>query len=725
MATLAASLHPATMPCSDPLFAELCGVMHRYLDADCVEEVARAFEFAARAHAGQHRKSGEPYISHPVAVAKILAEMHLDHQSIVAALLHDTVEDTEATKEEVAERFGEDVAELVDGVTKLGQMKFRSRAEAQAASFRKMMMAMVADIRVILIKLADRLHNMRTLDAMRPDKRRRIARETLEIYSPIANRLGLNTIRHEFEDLGFRAMYPRRYRVLKSAVEKARGNRKEVIQKIEDSFVQRFAAEGIEADIHGREKRLFSLYRKMRDKGLAFEDVFDVFAIRILVDSVDNCYRALGAVHNLYKPLPGRFKDYIAIPKANGYQSLHTVLFGPHRLPIEVQIRTHEMHQFAESGIAAHWLYKQTDATGHVMPGAQARTRDWLKDLLEMQQQAGDSLEFLENVKVDLFPDEVYVFTPKGEITELPRNATPIDFAYSVHTDIGDTCVACKIDRRLAPLNTPLQSGQTVEVITAPDARPSPSWLNFAVTAKARAGIRHTLKSLQRDEAVQLGRRFLDRALARFEMHVDALPDETVGQLLEAFEYASLEDLLADIGLGKRMAPLVARQIIPEESDTRPASVEASETPLPIRGTEGMVVSLAKCCHPIPGDSIKGYLSAGRGIIIHRQACHNAQRQYAEHPDHWINVDWSGDTDAEYPAEILVHATNRRGGLATIAATIADTGADIDNVHFDDSDHNLTAITFVINVRDRQHLARSLRRIRNTGGVVKVRRTHG
>ncbi|MFP4697040.1 RelA/SpoT family protein, partial [Thiohalospira sp.] len=479
------------------LISDLCEQLEDYLEPEQVAEVYRAYLFGAEAHEGQQRKSGEPYIYHPLAVAQILAELRLDHESLVAGVLHDTLEDTRVAKEDIAAAFGEEVAELVDGVSKLTQVHFGTKAEAEAENFRKMMLAMARDLRVILIKLADRLHNMRTLGVMRPDKRRRIARETLEIYAPIANRLGMNSLRLELEDLGFRAMYPMRYRILAKAVQSARGNRKEVVARIEGGIKARLAEEGLEGRVEGREKHLYSIYRKMRDKHLHFQEVFDVYAFRVVVDRVDTCYRVLGAVHNLYKPVPGRFKDYIAIPKANGYQSLHTVLFSPWGVPIEIQIRTRDMDRVAEAGIAAHWLYK-TGNEAHATV-AQTRAREWLRELLEMQQNAGNSLEFLENVKVDLFPDEVYVFTPKGQIMELPRGATAVDYAYAVHSDVGNTCVGVRIDRRLMPLNTRLLNGQTVEIVTAPGAHPNPAWLNFVITGKARTAIRAYLKDLQGD----------------------------------------------------------------------------------------------------------------------------------------------------------------------------------------------------------------------------------
>ncbi len=705
----------APAPPAAPLDA-LCAELHAYLDPAQIEEVREAYRLAAEAHAGQRRLSGEPYIHHPVEVARILATLRLDHRSIMAALLHDVIEDTGIGKEALAERFGEEVAELVDGVSKLTQIRFRSQAEAQAENFRKMMLAMTRDLRVILIKLADRLHNMRTLGAMPPEKRRRIARETLEIYAPIANRLGMNSLRIELEDLGFAALHPMRHRVLREAVRRARGNRKEIVARIETALKRRLRQEGLPGRVVGREKHLYGIYQKMRTKGVSFSEIMDVYAFRIIVDSVDACYRVLGAVHGLYKPVPGRFKDYIAIPKANGYQSLHTTLFGPYGVPIEIQIRTEDMHRVAEQGVAAHWLYKTGDKRG---AAAHARAREWLRDLLEMQKSAGDSLEFLENVKIDLFPDEVYVFTPAGDIMELPRGATAVDFAYAVHTDVGNTCVACRIDRRLMPLSTRLLNGQTVEIITAPGARPNPAWLDFVVTGKARANIRHYLKNLRREEAVQLGRRLLDRALGAWGTDLEALPRERVEAALASLKVESLEALLEDVGLGNRPAAIVARRLLPEEAAEGEAGQPAGA--LAIRGTEGMVVSFARCCRPIPGDAILGFVTAGRGIVVHRESCKNVA-EFRKQPERWVEVRWAERVEGEFAAEVRVDVANQRGVLATIASAIAEMGSNIENVDMEERDGLTTTLSFVLMVRDRRHLARIIRRIRNIQLVMRISR---
>lgn len=694
-----------------------------YLTSDQIEEVRRAYEFGADAHQDQTRLSGEPYIQHPLAVAGILAEMHMDHETLVAAMLHDVIEDTETGKERISAEFGEDVARLVDGVSKLTQMEFETYAEEQAQNFRKMLMAMTSDIRVILVKLADRLHNMRTIGALPLDKRRRIARETLDIYAPIAQRLGMNHLRLELEDLGFATLFPMRYRILANEVKRTAGHRKEAVNKIKNAIKRRLRQEKLKGQVMGREKHPYSIYKKMLEKQLSFTEVFDVFGFRVTVDTVDTCYRVLGVVHNLFKPMPGKFKDYIAIPKANGYQSLHTVLFGPHGFPIEVQLRTEEMDSVAEAGIASHWLYKTGEAASN---GAHQRAREWLKRVLEMQQKAGNSEEFLENVKIDLFPDEIYVFTPKGDIMNLPRGATIVDLAYAVHTDIGNTCVAARVDRRLAPLRTSLQTGETVEIITAPGARPNPAWLNFVATGRARSHIRHFLKSLETDEARSLGERMLNRELERFSIRLDQLSPEVLAATVAENNAEGLDELLADIGLGKRLAPLIASQLIPLDVDQQKAAVTKGRktAPLTIKGTEGMVVSFPKCCHPIPGDPILALLSAGRGIVIHHQSCKNLA-EFRKTPEKWVDVEWAKDIDSEFSTEIRLEATNQRGALATIANVIADQGANIEDIKMTERDGRYVALAVVVSVRDRQHLATLVRTLRSIKSVARVYRAKG
>lgn len=704
------------------LISDLCDLVGEYMDEDQVKEVHRAYLYGAKAHDGQHRVSGEPYIYHPLAVAQILAEMRMDEKSIVASILHDVIEDTLSTKELITEEFGEEVAMLVDGVSKLTHIKFKNIQQQQAENIQKVLIAMAKDIRVIMIKLADRLHNMRTIQSLKMEKSRRIARETLDIYVPITIRLGLNTIRHELEDIGFRALYPMRYRVLENAVSKSGGHRKEIIQNIDTALNARLDELDISARLQSRKKHLYSLYLKMRDKHLTFENVLDVYAIRVLVNTVDDAYRVLGAVHNLFKPIAGRFKDYIAIPKSNGYQSLHTILYGPHAIPMEVQIRTHEMDRFAESGIAAHWLYKSSRETNGV--DAMSKARDWLTGILEMQQDAGDSLEFIENVKVDLFHDEIYVYTPEGDIVKLPRNATPVDFAYSVHTDIGNTCVASKLDHSFAPLNTPLYSGQTVEVITSPAAHPNPAWLNYVVTSKARSNIRNFLKHQQADEAMSQGRRLLNRVLKGLGLRLDDVPAESIERVLEEYDMRGLEDLLEDVGLGNRSPGIVVRRLVPERipaGDSDEVKAMKTLSPLAIQGTEGVVVSYAKCCHPIPGDPITGVFSKGRGMVIHRDSCKNIDLSRSQLEKN-ITVRWADDLEGEFISAIRLDVRNERGVLARTATIISDSKANIENVDVADKDGLNTTITYQIHVMDRNHLANILRKIRRINAVMRISR---
>ena len=701
------------------LISDLCAYLESYLGVDQIREVYRAYVFSAEAHEGQKRLSGEPYIYHPLAVARILADIRLDHRCLMAAIMHDVLEDTPVTRTQLMEEFGEEVAALVDGVSKLNQINFRSKAEAQAASFRKMLLAMTQDIRIILIKLADRLHNMRTLEVMRPEKARRIARETLEIYAPIAHRLGIYRLRTELEELCFAAHWPMRYRALKEAVRSARGNRKEVMGNITTALAGRLEQEGIVGVVRGREKHLYSIYTKMRDKKLSFSEVVDVYAFRIIVDRLDTCYRVLGVVHNLYKPVPGRFKDYIAIPKANGYQSLHTILFGPHGLPIEIQIRTVEMDRMAESGIAAHWLYKSSDDQGGM---AHADASSWLKNLLELQKDAGNSMEFLEHVKVDLFPDEVYVFTPRGKIMVLAKGATVIDFAYAVHSDVGNHTVAARVDRHMVPLRTRLYSGQTVEVITSDAAKPSAAWLNFVVTGKARANIRSYLKNLRDKEASSLGLRLLNKELAHHELAFEQIPGEKLDKLLKDFHLESKEALLEEIGLGNRMPLLVARRLIGSgpELPREDAAQEEGGTPLAITGTEGMVVSFAKCCRPLPGDEIVAIFNPGKGIVVHRNECRNLG-DFRKH-DSWLDVRWEKEPEGDFTAELKVDVGNKRGALASVASAIAELGSNIKNVKMEERDGLTSTLHFVVAVDSRKHLANIMRRLRLLKPVLRIHR---
>ena len=687
-----------------------------YLPPAQIERVREAYEFGAERHRGQTRVSGEPYITHPVAVAGILADLHLDGDTLIAALLHDVIEDTPTAKAEIAAAFGDIVADLVDGVSKLDQIQFKNREEAQAESFRKMVFAMVRDIRVIMVKLADRMHNMRTLGVMPPTKRRRIARETLEIYAPIAERLGLYAVKLELEDLGFRALYPQRHKVLEKEVKRARGNQKEFVAKISEALKGALAKAEVSGRVEGREKHLYSIYKKMRAKGISLGEVVDVYGFRIVVDSIDACYRTLGVVHGLYKPMPGRFKDYIAIPRVNGYQSLHTTLFGPNGVPIEVQIRSEEMHRVAESGIAAHWKYK---TGGEAFGGVEHdRAREWLAGLVQIQE-GGSSEEFLESVKVDLFPDRVYVFTPKGRILRLPSGSTCVDFAYAIHTDVGNRCVAAKVDRRLVPLRTPLRNGQTVEIITAKGATPNPSWSSFLVTAKARAAVRQYLKSMKRGDAIELGKRLLTLALEELSLKLAKIPPEEIDAAVKEFKLKDADDLYERIGLGERLPQLVARRLRPSGDSERGA---ATQGPLTIAGTEGLLVTYARCCHPIPNDPIMAYLSTGRGLVIHRQNCGNLA-DYRKQPEKWLPVAWEPNPGRLFGSEIQLEIDNRVGVLAAVASSIAGTGTNIDHVTLEERDASTSALTFELKVRDRKHLARVIKTIRRMPNVQRVHRT--
>ncbi|MBA3581344.1 MAG: RelA/SpoT family protein [Gammaproteobacteria bacterium] len=707
---------------SPPVLTELLQLLAQYMKPEQIADVRRAYEFGAHAHSGQKRMSGEPYIHHPVSVAKILAEIRLDSPTIIAAILHDVIEDTKMAKEQLAKEFGDEVAKLVDGVSKLDQVQFKSKAEAFAASFRKMMLAMVDDIRVILIKLADRLHNMRTMGAMPLEKRRRIARETLEIYAPIAMRLGINTWRMEMQDLGFQILNPMRYRILAENVKKARGHRKEIVDKVEITVTARLEQENLPyQSIKTREKSLFSIYTKMRNRHVPYAEIMDLFALRVTVDTVDQCYRTLGVTHNIYKPVPGLFKDYIAMPKTNGYQALHTTLVGPHGIPIEVQIRTVEMNRFAESGIAAHWIYKSGEKPA---VNTESRTQQWLQSVLEIQQKAGNSIEFLENVKMDLFPDEVYVFTPQGAIIELPRGGTVIDFAYAIHTDVGNHCMSARIDRRMVPLGTELENGQTVEIITHQAARPNPAWLNFVVTAKARSSIRHYLKNLTQEDSLRLGERMLNKALATYGVAIKDIPEKTLSMVLEEYKYVNLEMLLSDIGLGNRIPKLVARRIAPGEVSDEEKNALKPVKPLNIKGTEGLSVSYSRCCQPIPGDLIVGIVSAGRGVVIHRKNCKNIQ-EYKNHSDHRLDVEWEPDVGITFSTGLRIEVTNSRGALAQIATIISDVGCNIEKVSQEDKPGGVVSLAFMVAVKDRKMLAQVVRRIRHRKFVLKVSRQKG
>ena len=696
------------------LFEPLKELSSTYLSKVQVDLLKHAYIVARDAHDGQMRSSGDPYITHPVAVAINLAQMHLDHETLMAALLHDVIEDTEVTKDELAELFGHTVAELVEGVSKLDKLKFNNKEEMQAENFRKMVLAMVQDIRVILIKLADRTHNIRTLGSLRPEKRRRIARETLDIYAPIANRLGIHDIKNELEVLGFEALYPMRSRALKSAVKQARGNRKEIINNIQEEIAARLAESGIKAEVIGREKHLYSIYRKMLNKELMFNEVMDIYAFRVIVeDKIDNCYRALGAVHNLFKPIEARFKDYIAIPKTNGYQSLHTSLIGPHGIPVEIQIRTADMDQMADKGVAAHWLYKQSgDERGTT---SQMKASRWMQSLLELQQSAGSSFEFIENVKSDLFPEEIYVFTPDGRIIELPMGATSVDFAYAVHTDVGNSCVGVKVDRKPYPLSQPIDSGQTIEVITSSAARPNATWLNFVVTAKARQQIRTYLRSQEKTESQSLGLRLLSHALGNTKLA--DIEQDKIDQVVKESGNKSFDELLISIGLGNALSIGIARRLTNEFTEDSDKQSQNPKAKMPIKGTEGMLVNYGKCCRPIPGDSILAYLSPGKGLMVHQQGCRNIK---GNEQGSLFPVKWDNDIDRDFIAKLRIEIINHQGALAALTNVIARRGSNVHSLNSGEKDSGLYVIDMEITCRDRIHLADIIRKIKVMIDVQRV-----
>ena len=695
---------------------ELTAVLGYLKPAD-VELIERAYEVARAAHSGQYRQSGEPYITHPLAVAKILAEWHLDAQALMAALLHDVVEDTGTTKTEISRKFGKAVAELVDGVSKIDRIEFATLQHAQAENFRKMLLAMARDVRVILIKLADRLHNMRTLEAVPTEKQERIARETLDIYAPIANRLGLIAIYYELEDLCFHYLHPHRFRVLEKALRRARGNRRDAVGKIQDAIQKRLADFKVEAVVSGREKHISSIYKKMQEKNISFSEVFDIYGFRIIVPDVPGCYLALGALHTFYKPIPGKFKDYIAIPKANGYQSLHTTLFGPFGMPIEIQIRTREMHQVAEAGVASHWMYKSTEGD---TKDVQLKTHQWLQSLLEIQSESGDALEFLEHIKVDLFPDETYVFSPKGKIFALPKGATTIDFAYAVHTDVGNHCIAAKVDGEPVPLGTVLRNGNRVEILTDPHARPNPVWLSYVATGKARSHIRHYLKTMQLQESAEVGELLLVQALRSLKANPDDIGEAHWVQFFKGDAARDREEVLADIGLGKRLAVVVAKKLLAVDvaADGEPHKLDS----ISIRGTEGLAVQFAACCRPIPGDPIIAQIRKGQGLLVHTHDC-PAIHPFHFDPEKWVDVQWDASPDRLFDVNARLTAQNTRGVLARLAAEVSEADANIDHIETEQkASQAYTTLVFTIQVKNRMHLAQVFRRLRRIPEVVRIQR---
>ncbi len=698
-----------------PTVHNLAERLDEYLSKEKVARIKRAYFYAEQAHEGQMRRSGERYITHPLAVANILSEMHMDHQSLMAAMLHDVLEDTAVSKEAIVEQFGEGVAELVDGVSKLTHLEFESKLEEQAENFQKMVLAMSKDIRVILVKLADRLHNMRTMGSMPPEKKRRKSRETLEIYAPIALRLGINDLRVELENLSFESMYPLRASRIRSAMRKQLGHRKEVVNHIEAALAERLKQEGINADVKGREKHLYSIYKKMREKRKSLKEILDVYAFRILTDSVDSCYRILGVVHNLYKPVPNRFKDYIAVPKTNGYQSLHTTLIGSNGVPIEIQIRTRDMEDMANHGIAAHWLYK-TDETQSNQ--THARARRWVKNLLEMQERAGDSMEFIENVKIDLFPDEIYVFTPKGQIMEMAKGATPVDFAYAVHTDVGNSCVGCLVNRKLAPLSQPLTSGDSIKIITAPGARPNPAWLNFVFTAKARSNIRHFLAHMERQEAIALGKKLLDSQLRNFDRDIDSLLPDAFETVLSESNLKDRDSLFEEIGTGHKAVYIVARRLLQLSSSEEVVTEQSSLT---IQGTEGLLINYAKCCRPIPGDAIVGVMSKGKGMVVHVEHCRNIS-DIRDNTDRCVHLHWDKAMEGEFLVDIRVDLSNARGVLASVANAVSHAEANIESIQMQDMDATTSRLNITVSVTSRTHLGRVFKRLHSLPAVSKIER---
>lgn len=695
----------------------LCERLIGYLSKTDVQKIKRAYLYSEQAHYGQKRRSGEAYVTHPLHVAEILGQLRMDYQSLIAGMLHDVIEDSGISKKALAIQFGDTIAELVDGVSKLSHIDFASRAEAQAENFQKMTLAMARDIRVIIVKLADRLHNMRTIQSLKTESRRRIARETLDIYSPIANRLGMYQVRSELQELAYRALYPMRIERIEKAVLNISGNRNRIVAETQSFISEALKKSKLTHEIQGREKAANSIYRKMLNQKKSFSDIMDVYGFRIITDNIDDCYRCLGIVHNLYKPKSGRFKDYIAIPKANGYQSLHTTLFGPQGIPLEIQIRTSEMDALASSGIAAHWLYK----TNKSQPSAVQRTNRWLKGLIEIQERAGDPLEFIENVKIDLFPDDIYVFTPKGRILELPSRATPVDFAYAVHTDVGNQCIACRIDKSLSPLSAVLQSGQTIEIITSKSTKPKLGWLAFVVTAKARSAIRHALKTQQKSESVALGQRLLSRALAQSGTSLDKVPKEKINRLTIESEFSNIEDIFEDIGLGNRIAYSVARRLLPDNEAPAALSSGKDSQPLSIKGSEGLLISYGKCCRPIPGDPILGHISRGRGMVIHHDSCKN-MTDVRTNPDKCIPIIWNSKQEGLFESALDITVESYTNIIATIAAAVTEADATIERLFREEKDAKTSIIRLELMVRDRQHLAAVLRIIRHQKQVNKVNR---
>ena len=700
--------------------SSLTQLVKTYLPKREIDKVWEAYRFSEKAHSGQKRRSGEAYISHPVSVACIAARFHLDSQSIQAALLHDVVEDTESTELEIESKFGKQVSTLVTGLSKLDKVEFQDANEAQAENFRKMLLAMTQDVRVMLIKLSDRLHNMQTIQSLDERKKIRIAQETVDIYAPIANRLGLNNLYQELEDLCFEVLHPVRYKTIQKAIKASRGNRKEVIEKISNEISHKLNSVKTKADITGREKNPASIHRKMLEDQTGFNQINDIYAFRIIVNEINDCYLTLGTLHSLYNPIPGKFKDYIAIPKANGYQSLHSTLLGPFGVPVEIQIRTKNMHQLAEAGVAAHWLYKTKDA--HVTD-LQQKTNQWLKRMLDIQNDSSNSLEFLEHLKVDLFPDEVYVFSPDGKIFALPKNSSSIDFAYAVHSDVGNKAVSAKINQMLVPLRTRLSTGDHVEIITSTLAKPNPTWLNFVITGKARSQIRNYLRSAESKDLIFLGEKMLNNALNAFHIHPTAIKKKHWNKLILDYHVESKDEILMDIALGKKVNVMVAHQltnlmdgVTSNKKQTKMLDV------ITIKGSDDMAIQLANCCHPIPGDPILGYINKEKGLVIHTHDCQIVNELSLDH-DRWVDVEWEPDSEKLFNVRLSVLVVNERGMLGKIASVIADAESNIDNVSLQDMDGSpFATLNFLVQVRHRQHLAELIRNLRKITKVNKITR---
>ncbi len=705
---------------NDPLVAKLHHSLEGYLDEDTIAEIYRAVVYGKDAHRGQKRTSGEDYITHPIAVAQILGDMRMDDRTIIAAILHDVIEDTDITRDELADSFGEHVASLVDGVSKISQLEQVPREHAEAASFRKMFMAMAKDIRVIIIKLADRLHNMSTLSALSNDRRRRISKQTLEIYAPMANRLGMRELAQNLEDLSLLNLHPRRYQIIERQLRNSKRGRRNVIREACETLSEKLELNNLQAEVYGREKSVYSIYRKVKRKKLSLRDIpdiQDIHAIRVITPKRLQCYQALGIIHQAYNPKPGRFKDYIAIPKINGYQSLHTVVIGPKGSPVEIQVRSQSMHRTAEKGVASHWLYS-TETRGEHAP--QQLAQQWLDSFLESQDMSSDSGEYLEHLRADLYPDEVYVFTPKGDIKRLPLGATALDFAYAVHSGIGNHSIGATINQSNVPLHEPLRNGDHVEIRTSRHARPVPSWLHHVVSSKAKVSIRHFLNRQKTRESLRLGRKLLRTARTNQGYRRVYVSAEHKAKLLDHLQIDSWDHLLTDIGIGKRPPALVAKQLIAVSlADTD--KPDYSRSSLTIDGTEGLLITYPSCCHPIPGDKIIGTSTKERGVVVHRAKCGNI-KAISHHPENYFHLNWSPETQGQFQVQLNVLSENQPGVLATVSNIIARHHSNINKVNVEQCHTTASSMTFIIEVTDRIHLASIMRQVHAEATVSRVTR---